>query len=127
MKKFCLSSVLKKSAGFAIVSAVSLSGIARASSANPALEGPARSGLPNASIMEIVASTMEWLLAILGFLAVIGFVISGILYLTAAGDDKRAGNAKNAMFYSIAGVIVALVGYVVVQAVDLWLSADTSF
>lgn len=127
MKKFCLGSVLKKSAGFAIVSAVSLSGIARASSANPALEGPARSGLPNASIMEIVASTMEWLLAILGFLAVIGFVISGILYLTAAGDDKRAGNAKNAMFYSIAGVIVALVGYVVVQAVDLWLSADTSF
>ncbi len=127
MKKFCLSSVLKKSAGFAIVSAVSLSGIARASSANPALEGPARSGLPNASIMEIVASTMEWLLAILGFLAVIGFVISGILYLTAAGDDKRAGNAKNAMFYSIVGVIVALVGYVVVQAVDLWLSADTSF
>ena len=127
MKKFCLSSVLKKSAGFATVSAVSLSGIARASSANPALEGPARSGLPNASIMEIVASTMEWLLAILGFLAVIGFVISGILYLTAAGDDKRAGNAKNAMFYSIVGVIVALVGYVVVQAVDLWLDADTSF
>ena len=70
---------------------------------------------------------MTWILMLFGFIAIIGFVISGILYLTAAGDDKRAGNAKNAMFYSIVGVIVALVGYVVVQAVDLWLSADTSF
>ncbi len=83
-------------------------------------------GTPDASIYEIIKSTMNYLLAILGFLAIIGFVISGILYLTAAGDEKRVGSAKNAMFYSIMGVIVALVGYVIVGAVDSWLRAGSN-
>ena len=69
---------------------------------------------------------MKWLLAILGFIAIIGFVIAGILYLTAAGDEKRIGTAKNAMTYSIVGVIVALVGYVIVGAVDSWLRAGSN-
>ena len=82
--------------------------------------------LPDASIYDILGSAMNYLLAILGFLAIIGFVISGILYLTAAGDEKRMGTAKNAMFYSIMGVIVALVGYVIVSAVDSWLRAGSN-
>ena len=83
-------------------------------------------GTPDASIYEIIKTTMNYLLAILGFIAIIGFVISGILYLTAAGDEKRMGSAKNAMFYSIMGVIVALVGYVIVSAVDSWLRAGSN-
>ena len=91
------------------------------------LEGGSTSELPSGSIYGIVSGTMDWLLAIVGFLAIIGFVISGILYLTAAGDDKQIGTAKTAMKYSIVGVIVALVGYVVIQAVDLWLNASSDF
>ena len=83
--------------------------------------------LPTGSIYSIISQTMLWLLAILGFLAIIGFVISGILYLTAAGDDARIKLAKSAMWASIAGVIVALVGYVVVRAVNIWLGAGTQF
>ena len=89
-------------------------------------QNAASGGTPDASIYDIIKTTMNYLLAILGFLAIIGFVISGILYLTAAGDEKRVGNAKNAMFYSIMGVIVALVGYVIVRAVDAWLNASSN-
>ncbi|MFZ1627076.1 MAG: pilin [Candidatus Moraniibacteriota bacterium] len=85
------------------------------------------SGLPTGSIYDIISSTLSWLLAILGFIAVIGFVISGILYLTAAGDETQAEKAKNAMTYSIIGVIVALMGYVIIQAVAAWLGTAANF
>lgn len=94
---------------------------------NPVLEGPAESGLPVSPILDIVSNTMLWILAIFGFLAIIGFVISGILYLTAAGNDKQMGTAKTAMVACIFGVIVALIGYVVIQAVDVWLSGGSGF
>lgn len=81
------------------------------------------SGLPGDSIYNIIMRTMNWLLAILGFIGVIGFVIAGILYLTAAGDEDQIGKAKNAMLYSIIGIIVALIGFVIIQAVNSWLTA----
>ena len=69
---------------------------------------------------------MNWLLAILGIFGSIGFVISGILYLTAAGNDDQISTAKNAMKYSIIGVIVALLGFVIIQAVNTLLSGNSS-
>ena len=79
--------------------------------------------LPRATIFDIIGNTMNYLLAILGFIGIIGFVISGILYLTAAGDETQIEKAKGAMMYSIIGVIVALIGFVVIQAVNTWLNA----
>lgn len=93
----------------------------------PYFEGGDQSLLPDAPIYDIIAGTMDWLLAILGFIAIIGFVISGILYLTSAGNDGQTKTAKEAMKWSLVGVIVALAGYVVVLAVDTWLSAGTQF
>lgn len=81
------------------------------------------SGTPDATVYGIIRTTMQYLLAILGFIAIIGFVIAGILYLTAAGRDDQIKQAKTAMTYSIMGVIVALVGFVIVNAVDTWLRA----
>jgi amino acid transporter len=59
---------------------------------------------------------MEWLLIIITVLAVIGFIISGILFITASGSGG-AEKAKGWLTYSIIGIIVALIGYIVVQLV----------
>ncbi len=85
------------------------------------------SGLAQTSIPELVSNLMTWILMLFGFIAIIGFVISGILYLTAAGDTKRIEQAKTAMIWSIVGVIVALMGYVIIQAVDWWLGGEVEF
>jgi hypothetical protein len=61
---------------------------------------------------------MNWLLIVVGILGVIGFVIAGIIYLTAAGDTEQIDKGKKAMIYSIVGVIVALIGVVIIQAVQ---------
>jgi hypothetical protein len=90
-------------------------------------ENAASGGVPDGTIIGIISGTMNWLLAILGFLGIIGFVIAGILYLTAAGDEDQATRAKSAMTYSIIGIAVALMGFVVILAIESWLSGDSNF
>ncbi|MBT6753923.1 hypothetical protein HN784_01425 [bacterium] len=71
----------------------------------------ASTGLNNTSVAQIIFTILQWLLLILTFLAVMGFVISGIMYITAGGSD-RADEARKWLTYSIIGIIVALLGYV---------------
>lgn len=91
------------------------------------IERAAEGDTPTGTITDIIGSLMDWLLMILGFLGIIGFVIAGILYLTAAGDEDQIERAKKAMMYSIIGVIVALLGFVIIQAVTSWLDAGANF
>jgi len=77
------------------------------------------------SILGIVVNILYWLLAILSIVALIGFIIAGIMYLTAAGDETQAGKAKKAMMYSIIGVIVGLSGFVIYQAAMYMLNGQS--
>jgi len=81
----------------------------------------AGAGLPTGTIYGIIGAIMRWILIILGFVGVIGFAISGILYLTAAGDEEQIKKAKSAMSYSIIGAIVGISGYVILQAATVML------
>ena len=83
---------------------------------------PQGSGLPTGSIYMIASGIMLWILIIFGFVGVIGFAISGILYLTAAGDETQIEKAKKAMTYSIVGAIIGISGYVFLQAAQQMLS-----
>jgi hypothetical protein len=60
-----------------------------------------------------------WLLAIIGTLSVIAFVVSGIQYLTAAGDEKNIETAKKNLTYSVIGVVVALSGLIIVTTISM--------
>ena len=86
---------------------------------------PAATGLPAGSIIGIITAIMNWLLVVVGILGVIGFVIAGIIYLTAAGDEEQIAKGKQAMIYSIVGVIVALLGVVIIQAVQALLGGSS--
>jgi len=87
---------------------------------------PTGTNLPESSITGIIKNAMNWLLMLVGFLGVIGFAIAGILYLTAAGDEGRIETAKNALIYSIIGVIVAILGLVVIKAAEGLLGGTSS-
>lgn len=91
------------------------------------IELPAGTNLPQASIFSIITGVMQWLLAAVGIFGVIGFAIAGILYLTSAGNDERMTTAKNAMIYSIIGIIVALAGLVALVAVQNLLGGGNRF
>jgi hypothetical protein len=85
------------------------------------------SGLPSSSVYSIIYNVLFWILGIFGMLAVIGFVISGIMYIASAGNEDSMRKAKNAMVYSIIGVVVALSGLVVIYAVDRALRGYSNF
>ncbi|EKD58848.1 MAG: hypothetical protein ACD_56C00039G0005 [uncultured bacterium] len=78
---------------------------------------PTGTGLPAGSLLGIITSGMNWLLIVVGILGVIGFVIAGIIYLTAAGDEGQIDRGKRTMINSIIGIIVALLGVIIIQAV----------
>jgi hypothetical protein len=109
-----------------VASAVSVAALTMPALALAQFSTPGGTGLPSGSIMNIVKSIMNWLLALVGILGVIGFAIAGILYLTAAGDEDRIKTAKSAMTYSIIGVIIALLGLVIIQAASSMLGGNNS-
>lgn len=124
---FAVSFSLVSAGGFSISAGGNGWGVSIGSGSggwNPGFLGGA--GLPAGSIMGIVSNILLWLLGLFGFIGVIGFVISGIIYLTAAGDDTQMERAKKAMNYSIIGVVVGLSGVVLIQAIDWALSGSST-
>lgn len=85
---------------------------------------PTNTGLSSTPLATVVMNVMNWMLAVLGFIAVLGFVISGIQYLLSAGDDDIISTAKRNMKYSVIGVVVALSGRVLIIAIDNLLVAS---
>lgn len=113
---------MKRLAGAVSVVAMALPGLVRAQ-----FTTPSGTNLPEASLFGIIENIMNWILALVGILGVIGFAIAGVLYLTAAGDDGRIDQAKKAMTFSIIGVIVALVGLIALRAAKAMLGAGSKF
>ena len=88
---------------------------------------PTTTGLSQAGVADLLVNFMKWILGIFGALAIIAFVISGVQYLTSAGDDDQISTAKRNMKYSIVGVIVALSGYVILTAIIAFLAGSVNF
>ena len=88
---------------------------------------PTGFGLPAGSVFGIVQAITNWILVILGLVGIIGFVIAGIIYLLSAGSDTGTQKAKSAMVACIMGVVVALAGLVIIQAVDTALTGNSIF
>ena len=84
-------------------------------------------GLPEGTLTEIASNILSWILEIFAILGIVGFVISGIIYLVSTGDETAISRAKQAMLYSILGVIVGLSGYLIMQAVDTMLMGGSRF
>lgn len=91
---------------------------------------PTNTGLPSPTgsdpVTAVATNLMNWLLGIIGVIAIIAFVISGLQYLTAAGNQNAMEAGKRNMQWSIVGVIVALIGYVIIKAVDTLLGGSSA-
>ena len=70
------------------------------------------------NLSDYVNTLMSYIIGLVGLIAILGFLISAVMYFTAAGDEEKIKKAKSAMTYSIIGVVVALVGFVVLNIVQ---------
>lgn len=55
--------------------------------------------------------------------AVIGIVMSGVLFLTAQGDAKKLQTARQALLWGIIGVVVGIVAYSMVGIISRTIGA----
>lgn len=88
---------------------------------------PLGTGLSNKPIADIAYALMIWLFGIVAVVAIITFAVSGLKYMTAAGDEKQADTAKNTMKYAVIGIAVSLSGYIAITAISSLLSANSMF
>jgi len=71
-----------------------------------------------------VANTMRnvarpvWQLA--AGLAVIMFIVAGILFITSNGEPGKITTAKQAVIWGIAGIVVATIAFGIVNFVSAW-------
>jgi hypothetical protein len=88
---------------------------------------PGGTGLasPVGGIKQILTTFLTWLLGIFGILALISFILSGSMYLLAAGSDDMIKRAKATMEFSIIGVIIGLSGFILIRAIDSALKASS--
>lgn len=82
-------------------------------------------GLSDKSIQEILINLLTWALEVVGVLALLGFVISGVQYIIASGNENVMENAKRNMTYAIIGVIVVLASVVIIKAIENILRAKS--
>lgn len=67
---------------------------------------------------ELIMAIINWLLSLLGALAVVAIVYSGLMYITAGSDTAKSENAKKNLTWAIIGIVVIMVSFVLVTIVN---------
>lgn len=86
---------------------------------------PTTTGLSNAPIYVILSNIFSWLMGLFTTFAVLAFVIAGVQYLLASGDESMAKSAKTNAVYAIIGIIVGLSGFIIIKAIAAALSGQS--
>lgn len=73
----------------------------------------------NDDIKTYLKNGINILLYVLGAIAVIMIIISGILYTTSGGNSGTVTKAKDTLLYSVVGLVVAIFAYAIVNFVIL--------
>ena len=74
------------------------------------------------SLAEVLLRFFNFQLTIVGIIAIIGAVLSGIIYLTASGNESRMEKAKKSFTYFIIGSVVVFAVLIIVKTVANFIS-----
>jgi len=79
---------------------------------------PGGTGASIGSLRQIVHSIENAMGMVFGGIAVIMFLVAGILFLTAGGTPEKVQAARSAFIWGIAGVVVGIVAFSIVAIVS---------
>lgn len=69
------------------------------------------------SISTTLTSLLNLLTMIVGIMSIIMIIISGIRFVTAAGDSNHISSAKNTFIYALVGLIIVAFAQIIVKLV----------
>lgn len=64
-----------------------------------------------------IHTILEVVSGIIGALALLMIVVSGLRYITSAGDPQKASSAKNGIIYALVGLIIAIMAEAIIAFV----------
>lgn len=73
---------------------------------------------------EIFVRVFQFLLSIAGIMSILSMVFSGILYLTAAGDEGRIGKAKKIAIASVTGIVVVMGAWILLDQLAVFFTTE---
>lgn len=73
---------------------------------------------PSETLITIIVRLVNWFSWFLTLVALSGGLYSGFLYMTAGGDKEQIQKASRAFLYVIIGIIVAIVGFSIIQIIE---------
>ena len=110
--------------GFSAISVASLSTNVSAQAANSVVKKgittATTADMENKSITGeggLISILINFLLWTVGILSVAMIIFSGFRYITSAGDAAKTKSAQTALTYSIVGLIVAVLAWVIVKMI----------
>ncbi|GEM_PF-4096010 len=69
------------------------------------------------TVGEVLENVTNWVLGIAGALAVLFIIISGIRYITSAGNPQLQESAKKNLTSAIIGLVIVLIAFVIVNVI----------
>jgi hypothetical protein len=76
-------------------------------------------GLPNdTSVSGLILRVINIALAVAGLVAVLFLIIGGFRYITSAGNEETAEQAKKIIINAIIGVVVIILAFVIVRVIS---------
>ena len=77
-------------------------------------------GLSALAINTIILNITSFLVGLVSFLALLGIVVGGIMYVVSIGNEQRTAQAKKVISYSLIGLLVVLARWLFAEQVFLW-------
>jgi len=72
---------------------------------------------PDLSIFTIIDATIRSSWIIFAAIAVVCFLVSGVIFLTAQGAPEKIKTARSAFIWGVAGVVVGIISYSILSVV----------
>ena len=83
--------------------------------AQPAGGGKIQNPIAATDLSDILWNLANWLLGIIGVLALIGIIWSGVRMIAAVGNEQQLASAKRILMWSVAGLIVAILSISIIN------------
>lgn len=89
--------------------------ILAAASDNPKLDPGKITNMPTQSAVEILGGVLSGIYVIVGVTAVIIIILAGFSFASASYDPAKIAKAKNAILYSVVGLIIVIIAFFITQ------------
>lgn len=76
------------------------------------------------NIVAVVRAIIQFILVIAFVLAFIMLLIGGIRWITAGGDEKAVGSARNMITAALIGLVIVLVAYALIKLVETFFGVN---